>query len=227
MRAALYLRISTRDGRQDADNQRAQLRRLCESEGWTIVLEFEDHESGGKAERRQFLAMMAAAAGKQFDVLVFWSLDRFSRQGALETLQHLNTLSDHGVGFRSLAEPYLDSCGMFKEAIISILATLAKQESLRMSERIRAGLDRVKATGTTSTGNPHGRPRAVFRRDLVAELRAQGLSWERIARKLNTSPSVVRRAFLSQEDALPKTTPAHPVICAGNESTSEDAGAIA
>jgi DNA invertase Pin-like site-specific DNA recombinase len=58
-----------------------------------IAFEFADHESGGKPERRQFEAMMAAAAGKQFDVLVFWSLDRFSRQSALETLQHLNALS--------------------------------------------------------------------------------------------------------------------------------------
>ena len=198
MRAALYLRISTRDGRQDAGNQRAQLRRLCESQGWKIVTEYEDHETGGKPERRQFQAMMAAAVEKQFDVLIFWALDRLSREGALQTLQYLNVLSDHGVGFRSLTEPYLDSCGMFKEAIISILATLAKQERLRMSERIRAGLDRVKATGSTSTGNPLGRPRAVFRRDLVSELRIKGLSWSQIARKLNTSPSVVRRAFLSQ-----------------------------
>ena len=52
-----------------------------------------------------------------------------------------------------------------------------------MSERIRAGIDRVKAKGTTSTGNPHGRPRAVFRRDLVAELRGLGLSWAQIGTK--------------------------------------------
>jgi hypothetical protein len=44
----------------------------------------------------------------------------------LQTLQYLNVLSGHGVGFRSLTEQYLDSCGMFKDAIISILATLSK-----------------------------------------------------------------------------------------------------
>jgi DNA invertase Pin-like site-specific DNA recombinase len=201
MRAALYARVSTPDGRQDVGNQRAQLRRMCESQGWSIVAEYEDHETGGKPERRQFQAMMTDAAAKRFDVLVFWALDRLSREGALQTLQYLNVLSGHGVGFRSLTEPYLDSCGLFKDAIISILATLAKQERLRMSERIRAGLDRVKATGTTSSGNPHGRPRAVFRRDLVAELRGQGLSWSEIGRKLSASPSAVRRAFHSEDPA--------------------------
>lgn len=219
MKAALYLRVSTRDGRQDTDNQRARLRELCHSEGWTIVAEYEDHESGGKPERRQFQAMMAAAAQKRFDVLVFWALDRLSREGALPTLQYLNVLSGHGVGFRSATETYLDSCGMFKDAIISILATLAKQERLRMSERIRAGLDRVKASGTTSTGRPHGRPRAIFRRDQVAELRGQGLSWAQIGRKLDASPSVVRRA-------LPKTPLVYPAIGAGKESSSDRAGAI-
>ena len=34
------------------------------------------------------------------------------------------------------------------------------QERLRMSERIRVGLDRVKATGTTRSGNPRAIPTA-------------------------------------------------------------------
>jgi len=46
--------------------------------------------------------------------------------------------------------------------------------------------------------------RAVFRRERVGELSAKGFSWDQIARKLNTSPSVVQRAFLSEEHTLPK-----------------------
>jgi hypothetical protein len=68
-----------------------------------------------------------------------------------------------------------------------------------MSERIRAGLDRVKAAGTASTGRPHGRPRSIFRCELVAELRGQGLSWQQAGRKLDASPSAVRRVFPSQD----------------------------
>ena len=51
--------------------------------------------------------MMSEAAQRRFDVLVFWALDRFTREGALATLQHLNRLSSYGVGFRSFTEPYL------------------------------------------------------------------------------------------------------------------------
>jgi len=72
--------------------------------------------------------MFKAASQRKFDVLLFWSLDRLSREGVLETLQHLNRLTSHGVNYRSFTEQYFDSCGIFKDAVISILATVAKQE---------------------------------------------------------------------------------------------------
>ena len=43
--------------------------------------------------------MMSAAARRRFDVVLFWALDRFTREGALATLQYLNRLSSYGVGF--------------------------------------------------------------------------------------------------------------------------------
>jgi DNA invertase Pin-like site-specific DNA recombinase len=127
-------------------------------------------------------------------VVVFWSLDRFTREGALPTLQHLERLGSYGVRFRSFTEPYLDSCGVWGDAIIAIPGTIAKQERIRVSERVRAGLERARKNGT-KTGKPIGRPRAVFHRDQVAGLRAEGLSWSAIARKLGTSVRTVRRGF--------------------------------
>jgi hypothetical protein len=49
------------------------------------------------------------------------------------------------IAWRSFTEQYLDSTGIFKDAVISIMATIAKQENIRRSERIRAGLARTKA----------------------------------------------------------------------------------
>ena len=113
MRAAIYLRVSTKDKGQETANQLLQLREYCRALNWTVVQEYEDHESGGKVDRPQFQAMMTGALRRQFDVLLFWALDRFTREGALQTLQHLNQLSSYGVAFRSFTEPYLDSCGIF------------------------------------------------------------------------------------------------------------------
>lgn len=88
-RAGLYLRISTDPGNQDTDNQRLQLRQLCDSQGWELVIEYEDHESGSKSDRAQFRQMMLSASTREWDLLVFGSMDRFTREGTLATLKYL------------------------------------------------------------------------------------------------------------------------------------------
>jgi DNA invertase Pin-like site-specific DNA recombinase len=198
LRAALYSRVSTKDKGQETENQFHQLREFCAVQGWLVIQEYEDHESGGKPDRSQFQAMMADAARRHFDLVLFWALDRFSREGALATLQHLNQLSNYGVAFRSFSEPYLDSCGIFKDAVIAILGTIAKQERVRISERVRAGLHRARVQGTKS-GKPIGRPKVVFARDKVQELRAQGFSWRDISRRMGASVASVRRACQSTQ----------------------------
>jgi DNA invertase Pin-like site-specific DNA recombinase len=48
-------------------------------------------------------------------VLLFWALDRLTREGTLATLQYLERLTSYHVGYKSFTEPYLDSCGTFKD----------------------------------------------------------------------------------------------------------------
>ena len=55
------------------------------------------------------------AAQRRFDVLLFWALDRFSREGVIETLNYLQRLNSLGINWRSHTEQYLDSCGVFRE----------------------------------------------------------------------------------------------------------------
>jgi DNA invertase Pin-like site-specific DNA recombinase len=106
--------------------------------------EYEDHESGGTADRPQFQAMMAAAAQRQFDLVLFWSLDRFTREGTLQnTPTFEQILLPTGSDFARLPSHTSIPCGIFKEAVIAILGTIAKQERVRISERVRAGLDRA------------------------------------------------------------------------------------
>jgi DNA invertase Pin-like site-specific DNA recombinase len=202
--AALYLRVSTKTDkrdddaarqrkRQDVENQRRQLREFCEAQGWQIIEEYIDEESGAKSDRAGFQRMWHAAAQRRFDVLLFWALDRLSREGVIETLTYLQRLTSYGINWRSHTEQYLDSCGVFREAVLAILAAIAKQERIRISERTRAGLDRAREKGTR-TGRPIGRPRLVFHRDQVRELRKEGLSWRQIAVRLHASSTAVRRA---------------------------------
>jgi DNA invertase Pin-like site-specific DNA recombinase len=193
MRAALYARVSTLHKGQETANQLLQLRECCQAQHWSVLQEYEDHESGGKSERTAFQQMLRDAAARRFDVLFFWSLDRLTREGTLATLKYLELLESNGVRWRSLTEPWIDSAGPFRDAIISLLASLAKQERVRISERVRAGLTRARQYGTRS-GRSIGRPRSVFDRDRVLELRRQRFSWRKIAKIIGVSPTTVRRA---------------------------------
>jgi DNA invertase Pin-like site-specific DNA recombinase len=193
MRVVLYTRVSTQHKGQETANQLLQLRECCRAQNWLILREYEDHESGGKSERTAFQEMLRDAAARRFDVLFFWSLDRLTREGTLATLKYLELLESYGVRWRSLTEPWIDSAGPFRDVIISLLASLAKQERVRISERVRAGLTRAKQFGTRS-GRSIGRPRALFQRDRALELRKQGLSWRNIAKTIGVSPSTIRRA---------------------------------
>jgi DNA invertase Pin-like site-specific DNA recombinase len=99
MRAAIYARVSTKGvGRQDAENQLRQLRAFAVSQSWSVVHEFVDRLSGRTADREQFQLMFQAASVRGFDVLLFWSLDRLSREGTIATLNHLQRLNSYGVG---------------------------------------------------------------------------------------------------------------------------------
>ncbi len=89
MNVALYSRVSTKDKGQDVENQLSNLREFCAKQGWPVVHEYIDDASGKRSDREQFQAMFAAASRREFDTVLFWSLDRFSREGVYETLQHL------------------------------------------------------------------------------------------------------------------------------------------
>ena len=193
MRAALYTRVSTQNKGQETANQLLQLRESCQAQSLSIVEEYEDHESGGKSDRAAFQHMLRDAAARRFDILFFWSLDRLTREGTLANLKYLEVLESYGVRWRSLTEPWIDSAGPFRDVIISLLASLAKQERVRISERVRAGLVRARQQGTRS-GRSIGRPRALFQRDRALELRRQGLSWRKIAKTIGVSPTTIRRA---------------------------------
>jgi len=186
---AIYCRVSTRDKGQDFTNQLLALREFAAKQGWMIYREYVDQVTGSTDERPQFQQMFQDASQRKFDVLLFWSLDRLSREGVLETLQHLQRLTSYGVAWRSFTEQYLDSTGIFRDAVIGILAAIAKQERVRLAERTRAGLDRVRREGKRL-----GRPTARVDAAAIRAMRDEGQSWSEISRRTGLARATVQRA---------------------------------
>ncbi len=197
MTTGIYARISTVGKGQDVENQVAQIKAWAAQEGHEIVEVYTDQVSGsGKVRRPAFERMLEDAAAGKFKMLLFWSLDRLSRQGVLETLRILEKLDHAGVCWRSHTEAYLDSCGVFRDAVLAILAAIAKQERIRISERVKAGLDVARAQGRRG-----GRPPVEPDQEMLArvrELRQQGYSFNQIEAQTGCPRSSAHRLLAGQ-----------------------------
>ncbi len=183
MKCIIYSRVSTTD--QSTENQILQLREYAQKQGWSIIDVKTDTCSGSKSadERSGLKEVFDLARRRKFDVLLFWSLDRLSREGTRKTLEYLSRLDAYKVKWHSYSEEYISSLGLFADAIIALMACLAKQERLRISDRTKAGLQRAVSQGKTL-----GRPKFCPDIDEKAiELRQQGYSFSRIAHELNIS----------------------------------------
>ena len=145
LRIAIYVRIST--NQQELENQLTQLRNYSNKSNWVVYDEYKDIISGRNEKRPGFDRLFTDAHKKLLDGVLFWSLDRFARSGTLFTLQKLKELDNLGIFWHSYQDPHISTAGEFKDIIISIMATLGKIESERISSRTKAGLVRAKAQG--------------------------------------------------------------------------------
>src|SRR6516225_10041870 len=179
MRVALYGRVSTDDKGQDPENQLTQLRAWCANAGHDIVAEYVDQESGrkGPERRKQFAALFEDASRRKFDCVLFWALDRFSREGMVPTILHLQRLSAYGVAFHSYTEAHLATDNeLVRNILLATLASLAKIEAQKISERTKAGLERARAMGKR-LGRP---PLAAATRMALRTALDAGKSWHMV-----------------------------------------------
>ena len=200
-RAALYVRVSTASKSRQADTltydqnpevQQKPLLDLIAQRGGELVKVYSDRASGARESRPGLNQLLADARRGQLDVVVVWRFDRFARS-VRQLVSAMEEFRSQGIDFVSHQEA-LDTSTPTGKAMFTIIAAMAELERSVIRERVVASLDHARLRGTKS-GKPVGRPRTIFRRDQVVELRQKGLSWSRIARELGASATSVRRAF--------------------------------
>jgi DNA invertase Pin-like site-specific DNA recombinase len=163
MKVAIYCRVSkdkeASDGSlQDTDNQLIPLRKYCEAMQWTISAEFIDRCSGGTSDRPEFQKMLSEVKQRHFDMILVWSLDRFSREGINQTLSYIKQLNYYRTDLKSLQEGWLDtSQDGVSQLLLSIMSWVAQEERRKISERTRAGLQKLKDRGV-KLGRPRNKP---------------------------------------------------------------------
>ena len=196
MRVALYLRVST--DKQEMDVQESQLRNWMEHEGHKIRVIYRDISSGKNdfMEREGLYQLLEACKKprKEFDLVVFWALDRLTREGTLRTLTYLEQFKNLGIRYHSYTEPYISTLGPFADVVISLLGTLAKIERQKISERTKAGLARARRRGRR-LGRPRVPHRVVVR---VQRCFKEGMNAAAIAQNVGIGETSVRRILKGQ-----------------------------
>jgi putative DNA-invertase from lambdoid prophage Rac len=164
-RCALWARVSRDE--QESGNQLGELRAEAARRGLDVTAEYVlDGASAWKGEHRELLrqALGDARAGR-YEVLLVWALDRLSREGIEATLRAMRQFADRGVPVWSLRESWTETSDpQVRELIAAVMAWVARMESQRRSERVRAGLARRRAAGLPVGRQPGAKDRKPRRR---------------------------------------------------------------
>lgn len=191
-RAIAYLRVSTqKQGRSGLglEAQRTAIARFCEAEGWEVVEELVEVESGKGADvisSRPILGEALAKAKKLKLPIVVAKLDRLSRDVAFISGLMAQRVKFVVTELGADTDPFL----------LHLYAALAEKERSLISQRTSAAMAAAKARGAVF-GNPRlsevnkarsavSRATSDTLRPLLDEMRAGGhLSFEAMARGLN------------------------------------------
>ena len=191
MNAAIYHRVSTTD--QDPTTARHELRAAASLRGYSIALEIEETGSGARNDRPGLQQILSAARRGRIHAVLVWKLDRFGRS-TLDLLTNIQHLTQAGVRFEAITQGLrVDPMRLdpTTHLILGVLAAVAEFERDIIRERTRLGLQRARRRGKRL-----GRP-PLYHLDPqeVAVLRAEGLSWRRVAAALHCTPGAARRAL--------------------------------
>jgi DNA invertase Pin-like site-specific DNA recombinase len=148
---------------------------------------FSEKVSGAVTERKA-LAKAIAALGAG-DVLLVTRLDRLARS-TRDLLNVLASVAEKGAGFRSLADPMIDTTSPHGKLIIAVLGALAEFERSMILSRTADGRKRAMDRGVRFGRKPK---LSQFQIDEAVARRANGEALVDIGRSYGVSHSTISR----------------------------------
>ena len=151
LRVAAYSRVSTDSLEQKTSivNQTESHREFIEANpAWTFAGEYIDEGISGLSVRKrdEFNRMIRDANEGKFDLIITKSVTRFARN-TLDSLKFTRDLKACGVGVWFMTDNIL-TFDSDSELRLSIMSTIAQEESVKKSEAVRAGLQQAIKRGT-------------------------------------------------------------------------------
>jgi len=151
LRVAYYARVSSdTDGQANSlSNQQSYFEDfISKMPNWNLVGRYVDEGLSGitVAKRVQFNAMIADAEAGLFDFIITKEISRFARN-TLDSIHFTRTLLQSGVAVW-FQQDNINTIEADSELRLSIMASLAQEESRRMSNRIKFGHEQAIRNGT-------------------------------------------------------------------------------
>lgn len=191
LKAVVYSRCSTDEDHQQVRAQHELCVTFCKAQGWDYDL-IEEYASAWNKPREKFLKMIESIRLRQYQVIVCFDLDRFSRDDPHIADRWLNQIvHEWGCRFISLNDNIDSENEVTWHITRHIFVWAANKYSQRLSSRIKEGIKYKQRT--EGAKYKHGRPR-VADYERIRSLHSQGWSINRIARELGVSKGSVHRA---------------------------------
>ena len=154
MKAIIVCRCSTDETRQDTELQIKPCKEYAEKQGWSYdVIDYYGSASKGVPEKLQYI--LDRIAKREYQVLVVYSMDRFSRLKPSITEKMLNHITDCKCRFISLQENLDSENPMIWYCFKGLWIYFANQYSLNLSDKVKKGMAKAKEEGK-AIGRPKG-----------------------------------------------------------------------
>lgn len=142
MKISIYIRVSTEDQAKEGyslEVQREYLEDFAKRENLEIFKVYQDDGiSGYTIERPALKQLFKDAKQKEFDLVLVYKIDRFSRN-LKDMLNLVDELSFYGIGFKSATEPF-DTTTSAGKLMFQQLGSFAEFERNRIAERVLPGM---------------------------------------------------------------------------------------
>lgn len=156
LRVAAYCRVST--DREDQANSLASQKQyfadyIQQHDDWLLVGLYPDEGISGTTtrHREQFNRMIADAQAGKLDLILTKEVSRFARN-TVDTLEYTRQLRNLGVGVIFLSDN-IDTRDNDGELRLTIMASMAQEESRKTSQRVKWGQQRRMEAGVVFGNN--------------------------------------------------------------------------
>lgn len=150
LRVTAYARVSTGNEEQlnSYESQKKYYKeKIASNDDWDYIEIYADEAISGTLDykRNDFMRMIQDALNDKFDMIITKSISRFARN-TVDTLKYVRKLKEHNIAV-FFEEENINTLEMSGELLLTILSSVAQQESETISSHVKLGLKMKKERG--------------------------------------------------------------------------------